>query len=270
MIRSAIFPSTSMRLNFKELQQRYESGQRNFEQVTLTGVNLKGADLRYINLKGADLSNADLSEAILYGANLENTNLNCIKLNEAKLQGAFLAHATIVCGHLSNANLRDADLRHASLDATTLKGTILEGADLRGTYLVGADLEPTNLSKVYFDHNTHLPDNCNFINQETLLEAKISVEDLLQKFNYLTQYGSRYLGPMMTAKNWQSSRPESPCLNRFIVNASGQITFSGVAGMNVKNSQRHFAQQWMINFINHCSNIFREFPYLIDHEKIIF
>jgi hypothetical protein len=270
MIHSVISSPSLVRLKFKELQQRYESGQRDFQQVSLTGVNLKGADLRYINLKNADLSNADLSDAILYGANLENTNLNRTKLNGTKLQGAFLAHASIVCSYLNDANLRDADLRHASLDAATLKRTILDGADLRGTYLVGADLEQASLSKAYFDHNTHFPDNCNCISQETWLETKISIEDLLQKFNYLTQYGNRYLGPIMTAKNWQASRPESACLNRFIVDASGQIKFAGILGMNVKNSQRHFAQQWMINFINLCSKILREFPYLIDHEKIIF
>ncbi|BAU64955.1 pentapeptide repeat protein [Stanieria sp. NIES-3757] len=259
-----------MKITVKELKQRYESGQKNFEEISLIGGYLQGVDLRYINLKNSDLSNSDLSDAILYGANLEGANLNRTKLNGTKLPGAFLANATIVCGNLSDADLRDTDLENVSLDAATLKKTILEGADLSGAYLVGVELQKASLSGAYFNNNTCFPENFDPLNQKMLLEPKISLDDLLQKFNYLSQYGGRYLGPMMTVKNWQSSRPEFDWLNQLTVNSSGQITCSNLSEKFINNSQRHFAQKWMVNFINLCSMIIREFPFMIDHEKIIF
>jgi hypothetical protein len=270
MIQQLISTSTTNTLTADELQQKYASGQRNFEQISLRGASLKGADLRYINLQGADLSQSDLSDAILYGANLENTILNSIKLNRTKLEGAFLSGATIACGSLTDANLSDADLRETSLDAAILRRTILEGADLSGAYLIGTELQDAILSGAYFSPNTRFARGFNPIHWGMHLEAKIYIEDLLEKFNYLTQYGSRYFGPMMTAKNWQSSRPESDWLNQLTVQTSGQITFSGLPGKRINNSQRHLAQRWMIDFINFCSRIIRDFPYIINPEEIIF
>ena len=270
MIRQPIANSTKNTLTVDELIQRYASGERNFANISLKGVSLKGADLRYINLKEADLSNSDLSDAILYGANLEKANINFIKLNQAKLEGAFLYGATIACGSLTDANLSDVDLRKTSLDAAILRRAILEGADLSDAYLRGAELQDAILNGAYFSQKTHFTSDFDPISCGMNLEAKICIEDLLEKFNYLTQYGSRYFGPIITAKNWKSSRPESDWLNQLTVQASGQITFCGLSEKPINNSQRHLAQKWMIDFINSCSKIIRNFPYMIDPEEIIF
>ncbi|MGB5711886.1 MAG: pentapeptide repeat-containing protein [Waterburya sp.] len=270
MIRQPIVNSSKNTLTVNELQQRYASGERNFEKISLRGVSLKDADLRYINLKEADLSNSDLSCAILYGANLEKAKINFIKLNRAKLEGAFLYGARIACASLIDANLSDVDLRKTSLDAAILRGAILEGADLSDAYLQGAELQDAILNGAYFSHKTHFTSDFDPISCGMHLEAKISIEDLLKKFNYLTHYGSRYFGPVITAKNWQSSRPESNWLNQLTVQPSGQITFAGLSGKTINNSQRHLSQKWMIDFINSCSKIIRNFPYMIDPEEIIF
>ena len=270
MIRQPIVNSTINTFTVDELQQRYASGQRNFEKISLRGVSLKNADLRYINLKEADLSNSDLSDAILYGANLEKANINFINLNRAKLEGAFLYGATIACGSLTDANLSDVDLRKTSLDAAILKGAILEGADLSDAYLGGAELQDAVLNGSYYSHKSNFPSDFDPISCGMHLEANICIEDLLKKFNYLTKYGSRYFGPVITAKNWQSSRPESDWLKQLTVQSSGQIIFAGLSGKTINNSQRHLAQKWMIDFINFCSRIIRNFPYMIDPEEIIF
>jgi hypothetical protein len=270
MIQSIISPSNINTLSVEELKHKYFLGQRNFENVCLRKVDLTGTDLRYINFKNSDLSNSDLSNAILYGANLENATLNSINLNRANLQGAFLANATMACGCFDNADLRDVDLHNASLDAATFNRTILEGADLSGAYLVGAEIQQARLSKAYFSYNTCLPKNFNPLSQKMLLETTISIEVVLKKFNYLTQQGNRYFGAIMTAKNWELSRPESDFLERVTVSKTGEILFSSFSEKNINKRQRHDARKWMINFINTCSKIIRDFPCTIDLKQIIF
>ena len=253
-----------------ELLQKYALGQRDFSKISLRGVDLKDADLRYINLREANLSHSNLSDAILYGANLEKANINFSKLNRATLEGAFLSGATIACATLNDANLNDADLRKTRLDAAILKGTILEGADLSDAYLRSAELKDAIINGAYFSKKTHFNSDFDPISYGMHLEAEICIEDLLKKFNYLTQCGSRYFGPIITAKNWKSSRPKSDWLNQLTVHNSGQITFAGLTRKTINNSQRHLSQKWMINFINYCSKIIHNFPYLIDPEAIIF
>lgn len=270
MIRQPMSNSTKNTITVDQLLQKYASGQRDFSKISLRGVDLKDADLRYINLREADLSHSDLSNAILYGANLEKANINFIKLNRAKLEGAFLSGATIACAILNDANLNDADLRKTRLDAAILKGTILEGADLSDAYLRSAELKDAIMNGAYFSKKTHFHADFDPISYGMHLEAEICIEDLLKKFNYLTQCGSRYFGPIITAKNWQSSRPESDWLKQLIVHNSGNIIFTGLAGKTINNSQRHLSQKWMIDFINYCSKIIHNFPYMIDPEAIIF
>ncbi|ELS00387.1 putative low-complexity protein [Xenococcus sp. PCC 7305] len=271
MLRRKIVNSTTNTLTVDELQQRYASGQRNFDKISLRGVSLKNADLRYISLKEADLSNSDLSDATLYGANLKKANINFIKLDRAKLDGAFFHGSNIACSSLIAASLRDVDLRKASLDAAILRGATLERADLSDAYLRGADLEDAILDGAYYSRQTHFAsDDFDPISSNMCIDAKIGIEELLEKFNYLTNYGSRYFGPIITAKNWESSRPKSDWLNKLTVQTSGQIICADMSNKTINNSQRHLAQQWMIDFINFCSKVIRNFPYIIEPEKIIF
>ena len=271
MFKQRTINSKTNTCSVEELQQRYASGQRNFARISLQGVNLKGADLRYINLKEADLRNSDLSGAILYGVNLEKANINFTQLDKAKLDGAFLSGATIACSSLVEANLSDTDLRKTSLDAANLTRAILNGADLSDAYLSSAEMQGAILYGAYFSNRTRFPgDYFAPLSRGMRLEAKIDIEDLLEKFNYLTHYGSHYFGPMITAKNWQSSRPDSDWLNQLTVQKSGSITFTGLSEKTINNSQRHLAQKWMIDFINFCSMVIHNFPDLIDPEELIF
>jgi hypothetical protein len=78
-----------------ELIEKYNSSERDFHEVDLSGADLSGADLREANLRDANLSGADLREA-----NLRDANLSGADLRGANLRGADLRWA----------NLRGADL----------------------------------------------------------------------------------------------------------------------------------------------------------------
>lgn len=82
----------------KEVIQKLEAGDKNFEICNLSGLdlgglnfkgaNLRGADLRHANLCHADLRHADLCGADLYGANLRHADLRGADLHGANIDYA--------------------------------------------------------------------------------------------------------------------------------------------------------------------------------------
>lgn len=150
-----------------ELIKSYTSGQRNFRNVNLSGLELKraqlpeidlqgaymrwidfqGANLKLANLPWADLQKANLSDAslqraMLKEANLRKANLQWADLQEAQLQGANLFQSRLVC-----ANFRGASLRLANLEAADLDKAELSGADLRVANLIQAQLRNADLQQ---------------------------------------------------------------------------------------------------------------------------
>ena len=88
-----------------EFLSRYVAGERNFQNIDLSGTELSHLNLRDCNLIGANLEGANLSHSCLEGAKL-------------------------VIANLENANLYQANLRKAKLIGAKLTNTYLEGADL--------------------------------------------------------------------------------------------------------------------------------------------
>ncbi|MEO1590690.1 MAG: pentapeptide repeat-containing protein [Cyanobacteria bacterium J06632_22] len=71
-----------------DLIQRYRQGERDFNsvalsQVNLTAADLKGIDLSYANLSGVNLAGADLRGSSLIGTDLRDTILQQTNLAEA-------------------------------------------------------------------------------------------------------------------------------------------------------------------------------------------
>ncbi|MCP4599819.1 MAG: pentapeptide repeat-containing protein [Proteobacteria bacterium] len=137
----------------KELLERYEAGERDFEgarlaDANLGNANLSNANLSNANLSGANLNGANLSNANLHGANLFGAHLSEANLREANLHGANLSRAYLRGANLSEANLSGAHLRGAYLREANLNGADLSGAHLRNADLSEADLSEANLSHV--------------------------------------------------------------------------------------------------------------------------
>lgn len=116
-----------------EILNRYNSGERNFQNVNLsrqnlTGITLKnanliGANLQETNFKNSNLEGVKLIVADLKNSNLANSNLRKAKLIRANLQGA----------NLTNCDLTEADLSYADLTGAILDNIILKDAILEGT-----------------------------------------------------------------------------------------------------------------------------------------
>ncbi len=116
-----------------ETLRRYAAGDRDFQNLDLSGAQLAGVDLRGANLIGAQLCRATLCNARLDGvklaiANLSGADLTGACLRDAKLVGANLNRTILAGADLAGANLDGADLANADLTDTNLAGTDLSDA----------------------------------------------------------------------------------------------------------------------------------------------
>lgn len=116
-----------------ELLQRYAAGDREFEEVRLSGADLQGAILHGIDLSEAILSDANLSRADLRGADLSWADLSGANLEGADLRGAILTRADLSLANLNRANLRKSDLSLANLTGTQLSQAIMPDGQIHDT-----------------------------------------------------------------------------------------------------------------------------------------
>ncbi|MBD2184892.1 ABC transporter substrate-binding protein [Planktothrix sp. FACHB-1355] len=138
----------------KDLKQRYAKGERNFQDVVLSKVNLTGVNLSGINLSRAILNNASLSRAILSGANLSKASLYKARLNRA---------------NFSNTNLSEANLSEANL---------------KGTNFTGADLRETNFTTAIYDDKTTFPEGFNLEGKNLIKYETTKSERIGKKYFY--------------------------------------------------------------------------------------
>ncbi|WP_013322714.1 pentapeptide repeat-containing protein [Gloeothece verrucosa] len=262
-----------------DLKNKYDAGERNFSKIELRRVdlrgfnlsqaNFKGADFSYANLREVDFSGADLSEAFFNEADLTGANLQ-----EANLQGSYLMKAYLMKTNLQSANLSKAYLTGAYLSKSNLTNANLTGAYLNGSKLNGADLtgliyDATTRFDVNFNPNK-IESKKNIARSTSLLDLKVTVEDLLNMFNHLSQISNRYLGNTMTVRYWENARPQSEWLNHFQVKPSAQIQFVGTHKGYLDVSQLRLAQEWVNRFIKVCSQIIQDYPKMIDRKQFVF
>lgn len=117
------FSSPGYPMQIEQLLSRYQSGERDFSKIDLSGVDLSNVDL-----SGSDLSLANLKAANLSRANLRGTNLSGAILQKANLSQADLTKANLNMADLGFANLSNANLSGASMQMTILFRAKLTGA----------------------------------------------------------------------------------------------------------------------------------------------
>ncbi|MGF1524980.1 MAG: pentapeptide repeat-containing protein [Leptolyngbyaceae cyanobacterium] len=129
-------------LSFKTLLERYELGERKFQDVIV-----HSADGFECNLQGVDLDGSTFVDAYLPYSNLSQASLRRMTLKAGNLGDAKLFSTILIDGDLAGTNLSRVDLRYAVLTGANLQSVDLTGADLRGADLTGADLTGATLSR---------------------------------------------------------------------------------------------------------------------------
>jgi uncharacterized protein YjbI with pentapeptide repeats len=130
-------------ISYKELLDRYASGERDFSNCRFWGDNeLIGSNLQdaiFIRADWAehDLSGANLTNANLTGTNFSQANLSEVNLTNANLTDAYLDEADLTFANLTNANLTNVrDLERANFFGTNLTNTNLNNIDPRPPHIL--------------------------------------------------------------------------------------------------------------------------------------
>lgn len=262
-----------------QIIKQYSAGERQFSQVNLERANLEAACLSEINLSSsvlnyaileqANLSNSSFQASSLVKASLSRANLRGADFTKADLTGANMTGAVLIGANFAHANLSKANVSlsrlkdNNSLEITKSHQANFQGANLAGAFFMGVDLSLAQLEGAFFDDKTNFISGFDPIKagmvKMNMIEA-IALDKLLAQFNYLVSKSNRFLGPTITTKYFNSSRPDYSWLDQFQINPQNQIDFEGTASSFVSLEQLDCFQQWIDSFTQSCSKIIKNFP----------
>ncbi len=153
---SSVTPSSATASDqpIRYLSERYDQGERNFQNFDLRNLDL---NYRILRLIGVDLREVRAERASLQQIDLTQSNLGRADFQYAKLDGANLSYTNLSAANLCGASLRGVNLRDAKLTDARLAIADLSYADLSGADLSGADLTDTNLYRARLE-GAKLPD----------------------------------------------------------------------------------------------------------------
>lgn len=108
----------------------------------------------------------------------------------------------------------------------------------------------------------------------------ISVKEILAAMNTLSQFTTQYLGTLVVANYWQSTRPPDDWLLHFQIERSAQITFIVQVPSErlplLSEEQYQSLKHWVAAFVERCSKIIRNFANLLQqaleqrHQSLLF
>jgi uncharacterized protein YjbI with pentapeptide repeats len=273
-----------------DLFQRYENGQRNFQDFQLRRADLRGLNLSKTDFRGVDLSYSNLRNVNFSGADLRDVYFNEADLTGVDFSGANLEGSSLIKVYLIKANCYQTNLTGAYLTGAYLTKSNFQEAKFNGAYLNKANLSGAELTDAYYDEKTKFDSSFNPQNhqmkliatkkkiiepfdaitskKEQIINQTISIDKLLEIFNHLTGISRRYLGKTMTQKYWESSKPFFEWLDKFEMNSSAEITFNGEVETVITATKLQWLQAWVTTFIKSCSQIVQNYPKMIDLELI--
>jgi serine/threonine protein kinase, bacterial len=119
--------SAPSRMDANTLAKSHQRGQRSFNDLDLSGLNMPKAQLAKSSWENSDCSGCNFQNANLGGGKFTKTNFT-----ETTLRAADLSQSQFVYANLQAADLRGANLSNSLFSNTNLKGANLCGANLRG------------------------------------------------------------------------------------------------------------------------------------------
>lgn len=256
----------------------------NLAGTDLTGANLTKCCLKGANLKGCNLSGAILHQADLSQTNLTNSNLHKVRGKKANfershlsfsyLKEAYLVEANFVGSSLNQSDLSCGNFQRANFSKGFLTGSNLTKANFQGAIFNNACLIKTKIGQTFFQEAQY--------NQQTLFDhhfcpenygmtkgIQVSIVQIINSLNYLSQVGCRYLGSSMTVRYLQQSRPPYQWAKSFHITDKGLVHYEGKLTEMVNMAELKWYQQWVAKYINTCSMIIKQFGDLLEKDKII-
>ncbi|MCA9130512.1 MAG: pentapeptide repeat-containing protein [Planctomycetales bacterium] len=136
----AAFPPLPEIVDRKVISERYSSGQRRFENLDLSGIDLQNLELCGIVLKGSNLARAKLFNTNLEGADLSDCDLRHTFLAKTRLSGVTARRTNFQGSRMDGVQWNSIDLQNANLCECNLRGSILESCQMKATKFRNSDL----------------------------------------------------------------------------------------------------------------------------------
>jgi hypothetical protein len=96
-------------------------------------------------------------------------------------------------------------------------------------------------------------------------QSEIRLKDLLVALNQISEFTQQYLGAMVVANYFKSTRPPLEWLTQFEIDRTGKITLTTTEALQMALSVEQYlaAQEWIAAFSKRCTVVIRDFPTLI-------
>ncbi len=90
-----------------------------------------------------------------------------------------------------------------------------------------------------------------------------SLADMLQAMNQLSQFTTQYLGKVVVANYWKSTRPDHEWLSKIEVDRNATLSHPQQGTLKCDHSQRELVHQWLTAYIKRCKQVIRNFDTMI-------
>jgi hypothetical protein len=101
-----------------------------------------------------------------------------------------------------------------------------------------------------------------------VMAASISNTDIVLAMNHLSDFAIPYMGKIIVANMWRSSRPRDPWLERFEIQKSGHFQIKGAAAEPLTQEQHQWIRDWVSGFISRGSRTIRDFSKLVANQGL--
>jgi hypothetical protein len=96
-----------------------------------------------------------------------------------------------------------------------------------------------------------------------------SVTTYLTILNQLSQLGKKYLGAHIIVNYWQTTRPAHAWLEDFRIQPTAELQWQGSTDVALNALQEQVLQQWIVEFINRCTQVVRNFAQLVEQTELL-
>jgi hypothetical protein len=94
------------------------------------------------------------------------------------------------------------------------------------------------------------------------------LDELIAVMNKLSRFTTDYLGKMVVANYWRSSRPAIAWLQEFEVDRNAQISHPRQKAIACNPEQHQQIQAWTQAFINRCCQVIRNFDVMLEQDGL--
>lgn len=110
------------------------------------------------------------------------------------------------------------------------------------------------------------------IPQPSARNQVVRYEEILAALNHLSDFTTQYLGKVIVANTWKSSRPDYPWLMIFELDRSGHFKLATPTPLpnqeGLTPEQHQWLKDWVQAFVERCSKIIRDFAKILTEKAL--